>query len=110
MGRESREVWKRRVERWRDGGLSAGEFAAELGVNPRTLTYWKWRLGSESKKRTQVSAPTVAMAPQPTFVEVTPPSPEQHEPFELVVGGLIVRVPCVFDAEALKRLIAAVRV
>jgi hypothetical protein len=47
MARESRETWAKRVERWRDSGLTAAEFAAEVGVNPRTLSYWKWRLGSK---------------------------------------------------------------
>lgn len=36
--RVEREEWAKRVERWRDSGLKAAEFAAELGINPRTLT------------------------------------------------------------------------
>jgi hypothetical protein len=31
MGRESREVWEKRLARWRESGLSAREFAAEVG-------------------------------------------------------------------------------
>ena len=44
MARESREEWAKRAERWRDSGLRAAEFAAEVGVNP-------WTLSSESSAR-----------------------------------------------------------
>jgi hypothetical protein len=37
MDRESRETWAKRVERWRDSGLTAKEYAAELGINVRSL-------------------------------------------------------------------------
>ncbi len=47
--RVAREEWAKRVERWRDSGLSCAEFAAELGINARTLTYWKWMLNKEAR-------------------------------------------------------------
>jgi transposase len=47
--RVAREEWAKRVERWRDSGLKCAEFAAEVGINPRTLTYWKWVLGKEAR-------------------------------------------------------------
>jgi hypothetical protein len=37
MKRESRKVWTKRVERWRDSGLSATEFASQIGINENTL-------------------------------------------------------------------------
>ena len=46
MTRENREVWAKRVERLGDSGLTAKEFAAEIGVNANTLAGWRWRLGS----------------------------------------------------------------
>ncbi|MEM6531604.1 MAG: hypothetical protein AAF654_03225 [Myxococcota bacterium] len=49
MARESREVWAKRVELWKDSGLTAREFAAEVGINHRTLTYWKYQLSKEAK-------------------------------------------------------------
>ena len=45
MARASREIWAKRVERWKDSGLSAKEFAAELDVSPKSLMFWKWKLG-----------------------------------------------------------------
>jgi hypothetical protein len=69
MDRTSREEWAKRVERWRDSGLTAAEFTAELaqataiakrttGVPTRTTRRWQrwWR------------GPFVAT---PVFVEIT---------------------------------------
>jgi hypothetical protein len=52
--RVARKEWAKRVEHWRDSGLSCAEFAAELGVNPRTLTYWKWMLNKEARGEVSV--------------------------------------------------------
>ncbi len=46
MERVSRETWSKRVERWKDSGLTAAEYAAEAGINAHSLSWWKWRLGS----------------------------------------------------------------
>jgi len=35
MGRASRAVWAKRVERWGDSGLTAKQFAAEIDVSPQ---------------------------------------------------------------------------
>jgi len=48
MERASRETWAKHVERWRDGGLTAKEYAAEAGVNAHSLSWWKWRLRAVS--------------------------------------------------------------
>jgi transposase len=45
MARETRAVWADRIGRWRRSGLTAARFAAREGINPRTLTFWKWKLG-----------------------------------------------------------------
>ena len=113
-GHESREVWAKRVERWGDSGLTAGEFASELGVNPRTLTYWKWRLGVEQRKVKRPRPAVESATPEPRtldFVEVKaePPTPVSNEPFELVVGVVTVRVPSTFDSHGLRRLLEVVR-
>lgn len=110
MARESREVWRKRVERWGDSGLTAQQFADEIGVNVHTLSHWKWLLAQEARRE---SAPTPSA--QPVFVELVEPKPSLssttapcHEPFEVVlVSGLRVRVPAAFDAVALRRLVDA---
>jgi transposase len=102
MGRGAAETWTKRVDRWRASGLTAKEFAAETGLNAGTLTYWKWRLGRAASGGTRKKA---------EFVEVVPPAspaPTPHDAFEVVLGnGMEVRVPVRFDADALRRLVAA---
>lgn len=94
MARADRETWVKRVERWRESGLSAAEFAAEIGVTPKSLSWWKWQLGKASAaaatKRRKKTA-KVAVTPL-TFVEMT--APVQGEPIEIVFPrGVRVRVP-----------------
>ena len=70
MGRDGREVWAKRVERWRESGLTAQEFATETGVNKNTLVHWSWKLGRAD------DAGPVAPSKKATWVEivgVTPP-------------------------------------
>jgi len=116
--RSSREEWAKRVERWRDSDLTAAEFAAELGINPRTLSYWKWRLGKEAREGTAVpSKPrrkrtkTRAPKPKPTFVEVSSPSTfgwPTAERIEVVVDQrLVVRVPDAFEPRTLRLVVSA---
>lgn len=124
--RSTREQWAKRVRRWVESGLTAPEFAAEMGLNPRTLRYWKWRLGKEGREAVSSSRrarpsrskrqPKALPAPKPTasFVEVTPPASTlaraarlSTDRIELVVDDhLVVRVPDGFDAETLRRVLA----
>jgi hypothetical protein len=53
--------------RWGSSGLPAATVAARAGLNPRTLTYWRWRLRRD-EKTTRVPAPRPA-----PFVEVVIP-------------------------------------
>jgi len=108
MARAGREVWEKRVERWKEGGLTAEEFAAETGVNARTLQHWQWLIGRERAGRPYV--PTArrrrsrARAAVPSFVELTMPvAPDER--FELETGRWRLRVPARFDQEALGRLL-----
>ena len=114
MGRASREVWAKRVERWKDSGLSAKEFAAELEVSANTLTFWKWKLGKDTSAgdasnagRSKATAPS-RRAPQ-RFLQLVPASPASASgtALELVfTSGLIVRVAPGFDESTLQRLVA----
>jgi hypothetical protein len=109
MARESRAVWAKRVERWRESGLRASEFAAELGVNAATLAQWKYRLAAEARAERPSAPATETVA----FVEVDattgPTAPTQaasESTFEVVLpSGVTVRVPAQFDAAALRRLV-----
>ena len=107
MSRTSQTEWAKRVERWRDSGLTAKEFAAETGVNASTLAYWSWRLrASRSKRPASGSSPS-----RSRFVELTPSSVPVTSPamLELVLGESIrVRIPSGFDEETLARVVRAV--
>ncbi len=129
MGRESREIWEKRVARWRDSGLSAREFAAEVGVNAGTLGWWSSRLRRSEpvevptgQRRTRSGrAEPAASAPSPVasvkWLEVIGEEGQSAERgraaapmpvFELIVAGRTIRVPGGFGAESLRRLIAVV--
>jgi len=118
--RSSRAEWAKRVERWQEGDLTAREFAAETGINARTLTYWKWRLAKEARegaavtsKRRRRRPPKRAKAatPKPTFVEVSAPAPigwQGAERIEVVVDQrLVVRVPETFEPRTLRLVVSA---
>lgn len=108
--RVGREEWAKRVERWRDSGLTTAEFAAELGISAKSLSYWAWTLKREatgtkrewpSKKRAATPGPASAV---PGFVQVT--APEAMGRFELEVRGLRLHIPTTFDAQQLRALLA----
>jgi hypothetical protein len=113
MGRVSRDVWAKRVERWRESGLTAKEFSAEIGIKSHSLTYWAWKLGAAAKaEKAQRSEPEKPSEPERLeWVEVATPRPDTSDSMsaptalELVVGRATVRVPPRFDAAALGRLL-----
>lgn len=118
MAREGREVWGKRVERWRDSGLTLKEFAAEIGVNANTLAGWRWRLGPKVAQDERHAERGV-----PAFVEVVAApagatrsaarapgiaAASSSEPLEVVLrSGHRIRVPAQFDPGALRRVLDA---
>jgi transposase-like protein len=96
-----------------ESGSTLNEFAAELGVNPQTLSYWKWRLGKEAREAATAAKPTSPRTSRrATFVEVTPsPTADiRRAVIEVALAdGVVVRVPDDFNAETLRRLVAALR-
>ena len=104
----SREEWAKRVERWRDSGLTTAEFAAELGINPHSLTYWAWTLKREASGQKRIwpkkkGKPAKAAAPSTPFVEVKSHTPRGQ--FELEIGGRRLHIPDGFDAQQLRSLL-----
>jgi hypothetical protein len=109
----TREAWAKRIERWKDSGLTAKEFAAEIGISPRSLVWWRWRLASKPKlaapappvKRRRRRDKAKPATPSPmTFVEV--PAVAASEPIELVLPSSIrIRVGPSFDSATLERVL-----
>ena len=110
MRQETRDEWTKRVERWRDSGQTAMEFAAELGVNHKTLENWSYRLRHPTKAKR--GAEEKALSDAADWIEITGASERAHEtPFEIVVArdAATVRVPSRFDAAALRRLLCVLQ-
>src|SRR5579864_2261063 len=113
----TREKWAKRVERWKDSGLSAKDFGAETGISARSLTCWRWHLskGDAAPKppRRRRSTPKVpeVMTKLPTlstmkFVEMA--AAVSREGLEVVLPSAI-RI-CVrpgFDVTTFSRLLDA---
>jgi hypothetical protein len=103
--------WQKRIERWRDSGLTAEQFAAELGINAGTLKYWKYRIGKDSTAGLATGEgprPSKAKAPRATsLVEVHAATVVASSPFVLELGkDRRLQIPSQFDASALERLIS----
>ena len=95
MGRDTSSQWAERVRRWRAGGLTAREFAAQEGVNRHTLWHWAWKLGRGGGT--------------PAFIEVVgTPEVRVDGGIEIVVRETVrIRVMGSFDAAVLRQVIAA---
>lgn len=130
--RQGREVWASLVAEWEASGLTRGEFCSEQGINPATLTWWKWRLSSPRRGSRRVGTSgtrpgrrAVALAApsrsEPAFLPVRviastttgAEAASSHgsgaaQGFEvLLAGGRRVRVPHDFEETALQRLVLA---
>src|SRR6266849_771144 len=103
MGRESRAIWARRVRRWTRSGLTAERFARQEGVNPGTLSFWRWKLRHGAPGRRGSAPAGRTMASPIDFVELVaarPPGPagEPAAVLELVLtSGYRVRLGAGFD-------------
>ena len=100
--RRSRDEWTALVAAWRRSGLTQAEFCQREGLSRRTLGWWRWRLEREAAP----APPSKAEFVEVQVVEPEPP-PDEIRDFDVLVAGLVVRVPSGFDEEALGRLVRA---
>jgi hypothetical protein len=106
--RTSQEEWRKRIERWKDSGLTAEQFAAEMGINAGTLQFWQYKLkrgvGSPGRRH----AGTRSDAILSSLVEVRAPmSATVDTRFEIELGnGRRLRVPSNFEVDALRTMLA----
>ena len=105
--RSSRDEWRKRVERWKDSGLTAVQFASEMGINAGTLQFWRSKLKQKghAKRRRRPTADAILSS----LVEVRAPTHVSAETrFEIQLGrDRRLLVPPTFEANALKKLLAA---
>lgn len=107
---QQRAKW---VERWKDSGLTAKEFAAEAGLKASALYYWSAQL-SASARRSSVGGDTTGQqarpstTPLPRVIEL-PVTAVASAPamIELLLGDVRVRVPSGVDEVTLTRVVRA---
>jgi hypothetical protein len=111
MARETREVWAGRIARWQQSGLTAERFAGREGVNPRTLTFWKWKLGHDDHHAAEAATSSRRGGERLAFVEVPQRAAAPaamaapSAALEVVAGGYRVGVAPGFDAATLRALL-----
>ncbi len=69
--RTSPEEWRKRVEHWKDSGLTAKQFAADTGINAGTLQFWSCKLkrGNRKVRKSGRLPPTLAAS---SVIEIHP--------------------------------------
>jgi len=100
------------VRAWTASGLSAAEFAPQVGVAPSTLAWWRWKLRREragrSGRRQARGKAKAALA----FVEITPEpaaAAGPGVPLELQLADVTLRIPEGFEERTLARLLQVLR-
>ncbi|MCP4870144.1 MAG: hypothetical protein GY898_15650 [Proteobacteria bacterium] len=94
---------------WRESKLTIRAFGRLHRVQQKRLVRWFRRLGAIAApaRRASRSRPS-----PPSFVELVVPEPvrpAQQDPFAIEFDGVTVRVPPIFEADALSELLAVLR-
>lgn len=103
----SEAKWAGQVARLRKSGLSVRRFAEREGLNPGSLSFWKWKIRQIGRRQSEQAG--VEHAAPLRLVELrtkAAPASAGHPSFEVVLSsGRSVRVPGGFDAAELARLV-----
>jgi hypothetical protein len=108
----TREVWRERLEKWKQSGVTAAEYASRLGVTVARLKWWRWRLGPPTAPKRALArkpAETITKAAKPaisplTFVEMT--EALEGDRLEVVLPSSVrIRVRPGFDSPTLGQLL-----
>lgn len=102
-----RNEWRKRVQRWKDSGLTAKEFAAEVGINAGTLQFWRCKLKQDDAPPTRRTRRSPSAAILSSLVEVSATAaPVVDQRFEVeLANGRRVRLGRDFDPASLRALI-----
>lgn len=97
--KRSREEWVELVDEWKRSGASVEAFAEPLGIRPKTLLWWMWRLGARRARSKSSRVDEVRMLP----VTVRAPVVERPEArvIEVEIGSTIVRFPAATDPQTI---------
>lgn len=107
MARRRREDWSKLVQSWERSGQTCAEFCAAHGVNWHTLSWWKWRLGRESRSTCGARESRGAALSFVDYGTVGDAAGGKvtGAGIGVEVGSYTVRVPADFDAACLTRLL-----
>jgi len=107
MQRRTRDEWREDVEEWVRGGQKCREYAESVGLNPKSLSWWKWNLtkqgevfGEPEESAEMGDLRFVEMTGTEALIAIEPPAR-----VEVVWGDAIVRVPDDFESETLSRVL-----
>ena len=109
--RQSGSFWRQHVERWRESGLSRGEYCARQGLSRRTFGWWAWRLARDDRGDAERGAPrflaieTEPSAPDAAVMTASAPGGPSIE--IALPDGVAVRVGADVDVAALRRVLQA---
>jgi transposase-like protein len=111
------KTWRKRVEGCEKSGLSTSAYARRIGVNEKTLSFWRWKIRKETPvaKRAPVKSRArgrgAGVVDASSFVELKPASVAPSPMFEVELrSGHRVKVPMSFDGHALGALVQALEV
>jgi len=94
---------------WRASDLTVRAFGLRHGLHTQRLHHWFRRLGAMPPPKRRASRSRRA---SPSFVELVVPEPTrpaQQDPFAIEFDGVTIRVPPIFEPDALSELLAVLR-
>ena len=108
--KNNREKWRERVRRWKRGGLTARQFAEQMGLNHKTLLWWSWQLRREAKGGDKASEQTKLVR----FIDFTETVSRDKTVVDetvlhLEISDVLVKVPVGFDEQTLRRVLLVIR-
>jgi hypothetical protein len=104
---ETESKWTERIEEWRAGGQSAGEYAQGRGFEGSTLRWWASRLGRGIGGAKGVPPEERASRVRMARVVVTETTRAEPSSLTLVIGAVHVEVQRGFDVALLRDVMAA---
>ena len=99
--RRSRDEWRRLVMKWKREGCTAREFGQAHRVNPRTLSWWSWKLGETTSSGLDFVRMDVREEQPLPVAKVCP---------EVCIGDQVrVTVPSTVSVQRIAQLVAALQ-